>query len=545
MAGQGGDGHQRSLEELNRLRVQYHDKGITTQSQATQQLFFDTYSRQKRGPPTPVASSLNTPQEGATDREEAARSSDNPPLVVPVTLQDHTALQAVAGHMGVNINDPQHVEAWLQRPVANARDVLQLVRGYHEAVVRPEMYGMVIQLEGALRMMNDQIFATRSELNFMARENRMQQKHSSGLMLVTTGWPNDLQPPQRHYMLGWMISQLPEALTFLRNRGVIRAGEDHTAMEPEIWFQVLQVDPTTVPQSHGFFSAMTMLTFKAWDLRSAFLSRFGGQSGTPLYVDATTPRAGKHIRVSPCAPQWQRKLEAPLRVVIAVINAHEDFRGRRLIILWKSLTVMAPTDSPDFNPDHTAFARLFYEEQGGVFKGRLEVSADFARIMQAPATTQSSDGDANESLWTEKWNEVIWGPQLEMDKMEVETYGRAKAEARAGGRGTMYGGGRKHWSSTLLHNSYFSPYPFELEINAVDHIAYVWDEFCDKAGHPQEKVGDVKACTYGGKPAAAATADVDMDDEDITPPQQPDWSRFAKAAAPAAPKGAGRASKGS
>ena len=147
-------------------------------------------------------------------------------------------------------------------------------------------------------------------------------------------------------------------------------------MEPEIWFQVLQVDPTTVPQSHGFFSAMTMLTFKAWDLRSAFLSRFGGQSGTPLYVDATTLRAGKHIRVSPCAPQWQRKLEAPLRVVIAVISPHEDFRGQRLIILWKS---------PDFNPDHTAFARLFYEEQGGVFKGRLEVSADFARIMQRKA----------------------------------------------------------------------------------------------------------------------------------------------------------------
>ncbi|CAE7444700.1 unnamed protein product [Symbiodinium sp. KB8] len=353
MAGQGGEGHQRSLEELHRLRVQYHEKGITTQSQATKQLVFDSYSRQKRGPPTPVASSLNTPQEGATDREEAARSSDNPPLVVPVTLQDHTALQAVAGDMGVNINDPQHVEAWLQRPVANARDVLQLVRGYHEAVVRPEMYGMVLQLEGALRLMNDEIFATRSELNCMARENRMQQKHSSGLMLC-------------HH---W-------ALTFLRNRGVIRAGDDRTAMEPEIWFQVLQVDPTTVPQSHGFFSAMTMLTFKAWDLRSAFLSRFGGQSGTPLYVDATTLRAGKHIRVSPCAPQWQRKLEAPLRVVIAVISPHEDFRGQRLIILWKS---------PDFNPDHTAFARLFYEEQGGVFKGRLEVSADFARIMQRKA----------------------------------------------------------------------------------------------------------------------------------------------------------------
>ena len=97
---------------------------------ATQRLFFDSYSRQKRGPPTPVASSLNTPQEGATDREEAARSADSPPLVVPVTLQDHTAMQTVAAHMGVDINNQQAVEGFLQRQVGTARDVLQLVRSW-------------------------------------------------------------------------------------------------------------------------------------------------------------------------------------------------------------------------------------------------------------------------------------------------------------------------------------------------------------------------------------------------------------------------------
>ena len=155
-----------------------------------------------------------------------------------------------------------------------------------------------------------------------------------------------------------------------------------------MWFNVLQVDPTTVPQSHGFFSAMTMLT-----------------------------------------------------------NAHEDFRGQRLIILWKSLTVMAPTDSQDFNPDRTAFARLFYEEQGGAVKGRLEVSAVFARIMQSSATTltPNDENGSNESLWNEKWNEVIWGPQLEMDQMESQAYSQPsrkpgpKAEARCMGAGASTG----------------------------------------------------------------------------------------------------------
>ena len=272
-------GHQSSLEELSRLRAQYNESGITTQSMATQRLFFDSYSRQKRGPPTPVASSLNTPQEGATDREEAARSADSPPLVVPVTLQDHTAMQTVAAHMGVDINNQQAVEGFLQRQVGTARDVLQLVRGYHEAVVRPEMYGMVLQLEGALRHMNDQLFATRSELNFMARENRMQQKHASGLMLVTTGWPNDLQPSHRHYMIGWMIAQLPEAQTCLRNRGVLREGEDHTAMEPEVWFNVSASGPDHGPTvARLLFLPMTMLTFKAWDLRAAFFVPLRGVS---------------------------------------------------------------------------------------------------------------------------------------------------------------------------------------------------------------------------------------------------------------------------
>ena len=57
-------------------------------------------------------------------------------------------------------------------------------------------------------------------------------------------------------------------------------------------------------------------------------------------------------------------------------------------------------------------------------------------------------------------------------------------------------------------------------------------------GHPQEEVGDVKACTYGGKPVVRG--DVTMGDALGSDP-------FAKASAPAAPsvaKGAGKA-KGS
>ena len=69
---------------------------------------------------------------------------------------------------------------------------------------------------------------------------------------------------------------------------------------------------------------------------------------------------GKRIRVTAATPQFQRKLEAPLRVLIQVCNAHQDTSEKRLTILWKSLTLMAPSSSPDFDHDAKAWARPFF-----------------------------------------------------------------------------------------------------------------------------------------------------------------------------------------
>ena len=170
---------------------------------------------------------------------------------------------------------------------------------------------------------------------------------------------------------------------------------------------------------------MFMITFKSWDVRSSLLRRFGGQSGTPLYHTAEQPVAGRHVKVSPCAPQWQRKLEAPLRVVLSAVNAHEDWQGVTLTILWKSLTVMKPSQERDFIPDHTAWARLFYEVKEGVFRDRLEVAQELANVLLSPR----SAGSGEESLWTEHWNNVIWGNQHTLDQLERESFQKAKPKA--------------------------------------------------------------------------------------------------------------------
>ena len=134
----------------------------------------------------------------------------------------------------------------------------------------------------------------------------------------------------------------------------------------------------------------------------------------------------------PCTPQWQRKLESPLRVLIAALNAHPDTHGKKIVILWKSLTIMKPMDEREFVPDHTAYARLFYEEVDGTFQGRLEVVNELAAILQS---TPQGEAHGEESLWNQQWNLIQWGTQLELDEAEKRVYDNAKQQCITTGKG--------------------------------------------------------------------------------------------------------------
>ena len=68
-----------------------------------------------------------------------------------------------------------------------------------------------------------------------------------------------------------------------------------------------------------------------------------------------------------------------------------------IIVLWKTLTLMAPTPGDDFKEDITAWARLFYFEENGEFKGRLEVCKELEAILApslVPNVEQSHVGQS-------------------------------------------------------------------------------------------------------------------------------------------------------
>ena len=101
---------------------------------------------------------------------------------------------------------------------------------------------------------------------------------------------------------------------------------------------------------------MSLLTFRAYDLRSAFLEKFGGGAGCPVFTDERAQVKGYHVKVAPCSPQWQRKLESPLGVLLSCVNAHADHNsGSRLTILWKTLTLLEPTQDDSFKEDIVAY----------------------------------------------------------------------------------------------------------------------------------------------------------------------------------------------
>ena len=85
-----------------------------------------------------------------------------------------------------------------------------------------------------------------------------------------------------------------------------------------------------------------------------------------------------------------------------------------------------------------------------------------AQIMEGPPINDT----AVKSLWEEKWNELVWGNQYELDRAEQEAFQKLQADLEF-----------------LLE-----PIPIELRLTKVDGIHFCWDELCEEeAIRPQSE----------------------------------------------------------
>ena len=115
------------------------------------------------GSPTPAISStgLATPTgpEEATSSEQpqATPQPKQVSMFQPVVLDMNTAFQATALSMGVDTQDTAATQAWMATPLTTRKDVLETIRHYHTAVVRPELYNMINQVEATLLRFDDRV----------------------------------------------------------------------------------------------------------------------------------------------------------------------------------------------------------------------------------------------------------------------------------------------------------------------------------------------------------------------------------------------------
>ena len=470
--------------------------------QSAQQLFWD--QRRKRGPPTPAFSSTGLatpigPAEGAMETETPqttppASSTTPTGLFQPVVLSDQSAYQAVAHSMGIDINSQQAMDNWMGAPVTTRADVLQTLRHYHSSVIRPELYNLVNQIEVALLGFDDRLLRQHRELQWMASDNRAEQRRSSALTVLLTGFPPKATPQERGFMVNWMLEQVDGITKFLKERGY---NPEETGAD-FMTFQALTTDPSTPPAGPDKWSTITLLHFKSWEIRKCFMDHYGGSGGTPYWSNATTPVRNTHIRATPASPQFQRKLEIPLRVVLSALNLVEAEKNQ-VTILWKTLTIMMPQTQREFDEQATAIARLHYTTESGNLVGTLEVNPYLWDLLK---TTPPSWAMADEeTTWEHAWNKVVFGVQHELDVAEREMYSTAQAVAKGSGKGMKLGRPPRHWTAPTIFSSEHAPFPIELKVNRVEALAYVWDEYCDKHGQASKKCGDYKSATYAGAPA--------------------------------------------
>ena len=186
--------NEQAMEVARQANHQYSQQAVVVGQpayQAAQQMFWE--QRRKRGPPTPAFSStgLATPAaETAAGAAERAEPNTVPPppqstttpgtgLFQPVVLDTDVAYQTTANSMGVDVRDQTAMENWLGETITTRVQVLQTIRHYHTAVIRPELYNLINQVETTLLNFDDRLLRQNRELQWLCSDNRAEQRRAS------------------------------------------------------------------------------------------------------------------------------------------------------------------------------------------------------------------------------------------------------------------------------------------------------------------------------------------------------------------------------
>ncbi len=390
--------------------------------------------------------------------------------------------QTIANANGVNINDPDSVKGWLQMPIQTIGDFLPILQQYHVHVGIPEMRYQMQNVTDMVQALSEFSLIQAEDMAWLKNQERQYQRQRAQVTAIATGFDTRMSPSERHTQLEWMLWQVPAIRSHCQGQVDFDYHITQKSKEPVgsgmILRATLAVPPITVKAGKNW-SPLTLLIFTLFDLRQAVTVTYqSDKSNAPLWWgDQAVP--GKHIKVSPAVPTWQRKLESPIRVLLSVLNNCVEYKGTYITCLWPSLTVMAPQAVRDFDPAHTAIARLIITENNCTPSATLYILHDLVPILTFQPDDSSGDDD---TAWSREWYKQMFGREWQQDEAETQAASAMSSNFGAAQRARQH---NLHWTQALVHTA--KPFPIPFRIEPVGFIPFNWSHYCRKMGRPDQE----------------------------------------------------------
>ena len=139
-----------------------------------------------------------------------------------------------------------------------------------------------------------------------------------------------------------------------------------------------------------------------------------------------------------------------------------------MIPLWKSLTLMWPNDSRDFQEDARACASVEYYEQAGSLCCLMHIAKDIQdELKQDSETLNEFPGYEGTyyTIWEEAWYAQMFGNTLHEDKLEQGAKDALTSNTpqpkpwETKGKGKGKG---KRWAAAIVHCDSDNPFPIPM-----------------------------------------------------------------------------------
>ncbi len=198
--------------------------------------------------------------------------------------------------------------------------------------------------------------------------------------------------------------------------------------------------------------------------------------------------------------------------MMRALNATSLYKDLQMIPLWKTLTLMKPAQTKDFDPDAIAGCSITYEDKDHTeMTCTIHILGELIRAIAEEGDETDADGAAI-SHWTAAWNMQMYGVTMVEDQLESEAKNQMSVDSThhtappglTGSKGKGKGKSKsKHWAAALVHVDYANPFPIKVNWKIYlddDYIPYNWNDYCQKMNQPDQKVDDKHAITTKGKP---------------------------------------------